>query len=299
MPINNPDARTWFTMHETVSGAPVALDVDQYPDGSFAFRAPFSVNEITVTMKTTLPQAVFALFQIGALLPPSHYVGGWKGHTLVIQTFPDQRADKQKKPGEVNAADVTAKLLLHTVFWNIVVYDPHSDVFVKVLHNAIKSTDGHDGVELSSLTVMSSLDCFIATMERENGYQPSSRDFVVAVDEGAKARAEAFSKHYGTGIIYADKMRDLEGRIVGHKIVSAQTPDGVTVDIQPSGASFWVIDDLCDGGRTFVSIAELLRSTYTFYNLRLYVTHGLFSQGKDELLKHYTEVLSLFDYSNQ
>ncbi len=52
-----------------------------------------------------------------------------------------------------------------------------------------------------------------------------------------------------------------------------------------------VLDDICDGGATFISLAQ------TFFdvlkpdtNKILFVTHGIFSKGKDELLKYYNVV---------
>jgi ribose-phosphate pyrophosphokinase len=111
----------------------------------------------------------------------------------------------------------------------------------------------------------------------------------VAVDKGAITRAGLAAEAFNCDIIYADKNR-VDGTIIGHKIKStSKTPE-------PSD-NIWVIDDLCDGGATFISIAKLLRENYEFNQLNLYVTHGLFSKGKEELFKYYDNILSRFDYS--
>ncbi len=45
---------------------------------------------------------------------------------------------------------------------------------------------------------------------------------------------------------------------------------------------FLIVDDLCDGGRTFVNLARRLRPM-TDGKIHLYVTHGIFSAGFIEL----------------
>lgn len=51
-----------------------------------------------------------------------------------------------------------------------------------------------------------------------------------------------------------------------------------------------VIDDICDGGATFIQAAKLLRDNGAC-NLYLYITHGIFSKGLDNLLRHYKHII--------
>lgn len=52
-----------------------------------------------------------------------------------------------------------------------------------------------------------------------------------------------------------------------------------------------VVDDICDGGATFLSLAEMLKRTQpNITSLNLYVTHGIFSKGTDELKKFYDTI---------
>jgi ribose-phosphate pyrophosphokinase len=44
--------------------------------------------------------------------------------------------------------------------------------------------------------------------------------------------------------------------------------------------NFLIVDDICDGGRTFIELAKVLRPL-TNGSIFLYVTHGIFSQGLD------------------
>lgn len=55
--------------------------------------------------------------------------------------------------------------------------------------------------------------------------------------------------------------------------------------------SVCVVDDLVDGGFTFLSLAEMLKRTQpNITSLNLYVTHGLFSKGTEELKKFYDRI---------
>lgn len=51
-----------------------------------------------------------------------------------------------------------------------------------------------------------------------------------------------------------------------------------------------IVDDLCDGGGTFVGIAELLRQQGFKGKLGLYVTHGIFSQGVGTVAQYFDHV---------
>ncbi len=52
-----------------------------------------------------------------------------------------------------------------------------------------------------------------------------------------------------------------------------------------------VVDDICDGGATFVSLAEMLKRTQpNITELSLYVTHGIFSKGVDKLKELYDNI---------
>ncbi len=86
-------------------------------------------------------------------------------------------------------------------------------------------------------------------------------------DNGALTRYEA--SFQGWPMIYCDKIRNQDtGEITG---LSLQT---MGVDI--AGKSVLIVDDICDGGRTFIEVAKLLKDAS---RVDLAVTHGIFSKG--------------------
>ena len=63
---------------------------------------------------------------------------------------------------------------------------------------------------------------------------------------------------------------------------------GTSVDGQPLRTIGVVVDDICDGGRTFIELAKTIRKDYA--KLILCVTHGIFSKGLEPLFEWYDEV---------
>ena len=46
------------------------------------------------------------------------------------------------------------------------------------------------------------------------------------------------------------------------------------------GANLMIVDDICDGGRTFIELAKVLRERNAG-KIELFITHGIFSKGVD------------------
>lgn len=256
------------------------LSVDQFPDGSFSFAVKFNqipIHNAYIVLKSTLPEALVALHQVSYAIDIQTRVD----KHLSVQTMPDQRADRVEREGQTVAAVVAANMIGQSGVQTVTIFDPHSQVCVNALNT-------HFGTDL---TVEDSTDCFLEALYH---YEDSDKvdyediNVIVAVDKGAIKRAEEAAQHFNAKIIYADKRR-VKGKIVGHEIMA-------TTDTITKYDNIWVVDDLCDGGATFISIAKLLREEYEFNELNLYVTHGLFSRGKSELQQYYNHIVSLFDY---
>lgn len=53
-----------------------------------------------------------------------------------------------------------------------------------------------------------------------------------------------------------------------------------------------IVDDLCDGGGTFIEIAKILKEEFPERELYLFVAHGIFSKGFIELFKYYKKIFT-------
>lgn len=106
-------------------------------------------------------------------------------------------------------------------------------------------------------------------------------DILVFPDRGAYDRYPHL--HDFKSYVIFDKVRDqATGRITGHKIFPG---DKVIID-KADHKKVLIIDDLCDGGATFLSVASAIEKIN--YTIRaderfLAVSHGIFSAGTGKL----------------
>lgn len=110
-------------------------------------------------------------------------------------------------------------------------------------------------------------------------------DLIVYPDAGAVTRYPYLRRN---PYIVFEKDRDqATGTIRGHVLTKTGNPDQLA-----DGKSLLIIDDLCDGGATFLSIAKAVNAQFKDVKFSLFVTHGLFSKGRklleDAGIKLYT-----------
>ena len=94
--------------------------------------------------------------------------------------------------------------------------------------------------------------------------------YIICPDAGARKRIDTIAKEVQTDkVIYFNKKRDLlTGNILGIDSEYQNFKNKKCI----------IIDDICDGGRTFIEIAKYLKS-YDADEIILYITHGIFSKG--------------------
>ena len=86
----------------------------------------------------------------------------------------------------------------------------------------------------------------------------------MAPDAGAHKRVLALGERFGAPVVCCAKLRNTAtGKLSGARVLD-EVPD----------LPLLVVDDICDGGGTFVALAALLRR-HSDRPLGLYVTHGL------------------------
>lgn len=95
------------------------------------------------------------------------------------------------------------------------------------------------------------------------------KTLLVAPDAGALKKTAKVASYFCTSFIRADKTRDAKtGAITGTVVHSEHV----------GNSDLLIVDDICDGGRTFIELARELRKLTTG-RVMLYVTHGIFSRG--------------------
>lgn len=188
---------------------------------------------------------------------------------LYVPYFLGGRSDRKFCEGSVNyLKEVICPIINLQKFDSVKVYDPHSDVLEACLDFFIKKNN-FDLVEF-------------ALKEISKDGLPIC---VVSPDAGALKKiyevVEAFQIPH---LIVAHKHRDIKTGRITHTEVPGIDPH--------EKRNYLIIDDICDGGRTFTSIGEVFKLVKPSANLFLCVSHGIFSAGFQELSKYFTTIFT-------
>lgn len=165
--------------------------------------------------------------------------------TLRIKYLPYGRQDKSITNESTFALTVFASLLNSCDFKDIIIHDPHSEAAIKMIHNS---------------------RAVWPTREVQRFVNMTNSDILCYPDAGA---LDKYNKIYQEPYVYGQKVRDqATGKILSYKLVGRLN----------IGVKVMIVDDICDGGATFVLLAnELLNAGASEVNL--FVTHGLFTKG--------------------
>jgi ribose-phosphate pyrophosphokinase len=154
-------------------------------------------------------------------------------------------------------------------------------------YDMVQVTDPHSAVSLACIDNVSVRDQYSVFGDIKLSFNDVT---IVAPDQGATKKCEEFAKKVGAaGVITCSKNRNLaDGKIIG------MTVDGPG---DMSHLNLLVLDDICDGGRTFIELALLLEARNP-KSLELAVTHGIFSKGVDVVSNHYDHIYTTNSFRN-
>ncbi|HDR2377012.1 TPA: ribose-phosphate pyrophosphokinase [Enterobacter asburiae] len=174
--------------------------------------------------------------------------------TLHLPYIPYARQDRVMQPGEALSIKVFANLVNALSFDKVIVDDPHSDVSSALLNNV--RVRGQE------------------TLVAEFHDKLAGKDVtIIAPDAGARKKAQKVSERLRLPLVEAGKVRDVKTNEI--------TGTAVFGDVE--GRECVIVDDICDGGRTFIALAQALKEKGA-KRVILYVTHGIFSFGKQVIL---------------
>jgi ribose-phosphate pyrophosphokinase len=177
---------------------------------------------------------------------------------LFIPYFPAARQDRVMIKGEPLSVKVYADIINAMQLNKVFVFDAHSEVTPALVNNC-EVIPNHT---------------FITTVIKTIGNDVK----LISPDGGALKKIYKVSEFLGgVEVVECSKSRDVKtGRLSGFKVYED--------DLQ--GMDCLIVDDICDGGGTFVGLAEELKKKNAG-KLYLAVSHGIFNKG--------FEVLDCFD----
>ena len=183
----------------------------------------------------------------------------FKKSILNLPYLPHARADRVFEGGNALPLEVFLDSILG--FTEVMLTDPHSDfIFQKEYHQVIE------------VSIKPQHQCFIDTVR-----DIQSGSVLVSPDKGAAKKIYQLQQRLdnhtiATFVIEADKKRDVStGRIIDTTLPN---------DFDYVGKTFYIVDDLCDGGGTFIPLAQKLKDLGA-KEVNLYVTHMIGAKGLD------------------
>jgi len=180
------------------------------------------------------------------------------------------RSDRKFSEGGINyVKNIVAPIINAQEYSGVSIFDPHSDVLEGCIDKFVK------------------MENYILVRNSIEDYKMKNpgREFrIISPDAGAlkKVYLAAENVGYTDEILIGSKHRDMKtGRITRTE-----------VDLKGTSPNwdFFIIDDICDGGRTFIELAKVINSHVWPYDeyfrgkIYLVVSHGIFSAGLESLL---------------
>lgn len=180
---------------------------------------------------------------------------------LVMRYTPYARQDRKTSIGEPNSIRVFGNFINSLKFDEVEVWDPHSDVVEAVI----------DRISIVPQEVL----------VRNHLGKRYAVAAIVAPDAGASKKAMKVAASLGVKeVIQGLKVRDTTtGAITATALASPP----------PVGKELLVVDDICDGGATFVALGKVLKEQGAGA-LHLFVTHGIFSKGLEPFEGVYSSI---------
>lgn len=174
--------------------------------------------------------------------------------TLIIPYFPSARQDRVMIKGEPLSVKVYADIINTFHFKKVMVFDAHSEVTPAVLNNCEVITNHK----------------FIGNIIQKIGNDL----LLISPDGGALKKIYKVSAFLGgIEVVECSKSRDVKtGKLTGFKVYSNDL----------KGKDCLIVDDICDGGATFLGLAKELKNKNAG-KLYLAISHGIFSKGFEEL----------------
>jgi ribose-phosphate pyrophosphokinase len=201
--------------------------------------------------------------------------------SLYVPYFLGSRSDRKFVEGGVNyLKEVICPIINSLDFVSVVVLDPHSDVLEACLHNFIKIPN-FDLVKYA-----------LTQIDNKDGAQ--NRVCLVSPDAGAYKKVFDVAQKFNiNNVATATKVRDLKTGQILHTEVS-----NLPVSTTEEELKYMIVDDICDGGRTFIELAKVIQNQRPNAKIYLVVTHGIFSAGFDELSKWFEGIYTTDSYKH-
>jgi len=240
---------------KTRQGKAIDLKVLQFSGGERHIQLSESLqstgDEFSIRAKLRDSNDIMDLLLVKNAL--DHAIGSPAKVVLEIPYLPYARQDRVCAPGQAFSLEVMTALLKTINPVRLVIWDCHSQV----------GLDLTGAENISPSEIIRSSKALMDLLKADNSV-------LICPDKGAVGRCTAIKNSLGLAeMVRCEKRRDpATGKILMTEVLSDDL----------AGKTAVITDDICDGGYTFIKIAEQLREKNA-NKVVLFVTHGIFSKG--------------------
>lgn len=247
----------------------IQYTVYQYPDGQQSIR----ISPHTSKMELENPAGILIKSRLNNFKDLELIICatqalknlGAKKISLYVPYFLGSRSDRKFEEGSIHyLKQVICPIINSQEYDKVTVLDPHSDVLEACLNNYEK-INNFELVRYALADIDDKNICLVS---------PDAGAYKKIFDVAKKFRIE--------NIITATKVRDIQtGEILRTEVPTLNRHGKI---------HYIIIDDICDGGRTFIELANAIKGSRPTAKISLVVTHGIFSNGFYELSKYFEKI---------
>lgn len=189
---------------------------------------------------------------------------------LIYPYLPYARQDRVIAENEPFSLKIFCDLLNSQDFQSITIVDPHSDVVGALIDNCNIWQQWTIAQQVIPSSLRNNLEVIF-----------------VSPDAGAYKKLSKLMPD-DNRIAIGVKKRDASGKITHTNVFSP---------IEIAGRECVIVDDICDGGRTFIELAKELKNKGA-QKIYLYVTHGIFPNGFGGLKQYIDHIYTTNSFPN-
>lgn len=245
----------------------IKFEIITFPDGEPHFKFKEELNrkeEYSIITRICNPTDLFILMQVGRILNRQGII-----FDITISYLMSMRMDRVISFNEDFSLELVANLINSLNADRVSIYEPHSFRALQLIKNS-------QAINITTSLAKSHI---------------KYTDVICFPDKGAYDRY--YSSFSSNQCIILEKKRDLDtGRILSLEIKE----DSIYSKFEVK--RIVVIDDLCDGGGTFILSANKLREVFPEAKLIINVCHVVNPKGIKAIAENYDEVYTTNTYKD-
>jgi ribose-phosphate pyrophosphokinase len=240
----------------------IGVKIGKFPGGEIDIKldpcdTPMIRPDVTIVAHVSSSDLL-----IGLMLTADAVRRRWPGCAvrLFIPYLPYARQDRVCNEGEALSLAVVAQMINSINAETVTIVDAHSESAMTGINNCVN---------------VNALD-YIGKLHLPEGM------VLIAPDAGALKKTYQYAKELKAAeVIVASKHRDPATGKISHTEIYGDV----------AGKDVMIFDDICDGGRTFMELSKKLDEKGAAKKT-LFVTHGIFSHGYDQMAEHFDMIYS-------